>query len=164
MLLPQKQTNPKNCLATAFAMVMGVTTDHMIRTLGHDGSKDGHHYQEIAAAFPDHVIAEHASAAYIEDDGTLCHVDVPTPYDRFKHFFLTHDLVLGLGNGVKYHAVAWCHKYQSFVDPKDGVRHPLSTIEGQVISKQITTLWVVLRPSQVQLSVSEKPNMWQLGL
>jgi hypothetical protein len=131
-IIPQRQPNPAACMATAFAMVIGVPVAELIEQLGHDGlfvafheqegvrKHLGYHIQELNWALMER---EYAVVAFepmpVARSGDVVHQYGHNPY--FEHAMMSFSGVLcGTSERGTEHAIAWSAISKKSTDPRTG--------------------------------------------
>jgi len=120
-----KQPNRASCLATAFAMCMGVDVEHVFKILGHDGTEIAFTNLEVPRCYRGFHSAE---LIWLANSRGFTVMELPKsldishdmkdiksfkPFYSVKMYFEHHDIVLTNG----HHAIAWDWRSKSIYDP-----------------------------------------------
>jgi len=144
-MIPQQQPNRASCLATSFAMCIGIPVEKVFQLLKHDGTEicfpqldipncyRGFHPCELIWIAHNHNLA----VSIFQFELTLEHpntpiVDVLPPY-TIMDFLPYYDCTITFPT----HAVAWSHFHKKIIDPN-------GSIYDLPDSRLITSLYVFI--------------------
>ena len=153
--------NAWSCIATSFAMVLGITVDEFFSRLGHDGSRRlyaslpdpagrlGIHVQECIyvamqygkAVTPVELFPVHQSRLDYTNTPVVYHGSVTNNWSRFQELIATTRGVVTGSSRLHGHAAAYSHGV--IYDPDKPEEYPYSIQNCELRGFTTQCLWIV---------------------